>query len=98
MNRRTVAVVGLAMSVVLAACGREEAAGSPPPAGSPATALDAPPPAEQLAADAAAAAQSCMQDCGNGVTTSIQCAAGESAVCDCTSEPKAKCEPQAVTP
>lgn len=47
---------------------------------------------EQLAADAAVAAPSCTQLCATGVATTIQCAAGETAICDCNKEPRAKCE------
>ncbi len=100
MNRRLAIATSLVLAVALVACGKTEQAASPPaPAAeglAPAT-IDAPPVAEQLAADAAAAAQSCTQDCGNGVTTSIQCAAGETAVCDCATEPRASCEPQSAS-
>ncbi len=98
MNRRLAIATSLIIAVALVACGKAEQAASPSAAEglAPAT-IDAPPVAEQLAADAAAAAQSCTQDCGNGVTTSIQCAAGEAAVCDCATEPRASCEPQSAS-
>jgi hypothetical protein len=87
MNRGLLAAVLVATMMLVSACGRGDTTAAP------SAPTDAPLPAEQLAADAAAAAQACSQDCGNGVITSIQCAAGETAVCDCAQEPKAKCEP-----
>ena len=98
MNRRLAIAISLIFAVALVACGRaEEAAPSRPAEALAPVTIDAPPVAEQLAADAAAVAQSCTQDCGNGVTTSIQCAAGETAVCDCANEPQASCELQPET-
>lgn len=58
----------------------------------PAPTADMPetPPAER-AADGAVAVPACAQDCGEGISASIQCAAGEVADCSCDDGPRARC-------
>ena len=85
MNRIAVVAVALALAG-LAACGKkdEEAApAAPQPASQAAPVAPAPPPQ--------AVGESCSQDCG-GTTNSIQCAEGETPVCDCAATPQASCK------
>lgn len=86
MMRRTMTALSMSLMLALVACGKPQEALSP-------VVPESEVPAEQLAADAAVAAPSCSQRCSNGVQTAIQCAAGETAICDCAAEPRAKCEP-----
>lgn len=62
------------------------------PAGPAQTDVPETPVAEQ-AADGAVAVPACTQDCAEGVTASIQCAAGEVAECSCDDSPRARCVP-----
>lgn len=97
MNRPFVAVAGLVMALVLGACGRQEPVAAPVEP----TPQQAAERAAEEAADGAVAAESCTQNCGDGLIATIQCAAGETAVCDCDEEPKARCEvpaPEATQP
>ena len=91
MNRPFVAAAALLVALVLGAGGRQEAA-SAPAEPTPEQAAEL---AAERAADGAVAAESCTQNCGDGLIATIQCAAGETAVCDCDGEPKARCEPPA---
>ncbi len=50
-------------------------------------------PAAERAADGAVAVPACTQDCDDGVSASIQCAAGEIADCSCGDSPRARCLP-----
>lgn len=85
MNR--IALAGLALALVaLAGCGKKEEA---PPA-SPAPATQAEPVAPAPPAQAIGA--SCSKDCGGGKTLSIQCAEGETPVCDCAASPQTSCQ------
>jgi hypothetical protein len=85
MNR--IALAGLALVLAgLAACGKKDEAAAPAapaPAAQSAPVAPAPPPQ--------AIGESCSQDCG-GTTISIQCAAGETPVCDCAATPQASCK------
>lgn len=81
MNRIALAGVVLALAC-LAACGREEEAAAP------ATAV---PQAAPTVPAPRAIGESCSQDCG-GTTISIQCAEGETPVCDCAATPQASCK------
>lgn len=85
MNR--IALVGLALALAgLAACGKkdeEPAPTAPQPAAESAPVAPAPPPQ--------AIGESCSKDCG-GTQISIQCAQGETPVCDCAATPQASCK------
>ena len=74
----------LLLSVVIAACGKETAPAPAPPPVPAAVVPDLPPPQE--------VGDSCAKDCGNGVKAEIQCAAGETPVCDCAATPNASCQ------
>ena len=82
MNRIALAVMALAG---LAACGKQEEAAVPAAAPATQAAPVAPAPPPQ------AIGESCSQDCG-GTTISIQCAEGETPVCDCAATPQASCK------
>lgn len=71
--------------LALSACGKQEQQQAPPaaPAASAATVAPAPPPQ--------ALGDSCSKDCGGGNVISIQCAAGETPVCECGASPMASC-------
>lgn len=69
----------LVLAVALAACGKSEEPAPSAPAVAPA------PPAQ-------AVGDSCSQECGGGTVAAIQCAAGETPVCDCKATPNALCK------
>lgn len=85
MNR--IALAGFALALVtLTGCGKQEDAAPAAPAPVPqqaAPAIPAPPPQ--------AIGESCSKDCG-GTAISIQCAEGETPVCDCAATPQASCK------
>jgi hypothetical protein len=81
-----IALAGFALALAtLAGCGKQEEPAPPAPA--PATQAEpvAPAPPPQ------AVGESCSRDCG-GTTISIQCAEGETPVCDCAATPQASCK------
>jgi hypothetical protein len=85
MNRIVVAGVALAL-VTLAGCGKQEdPAPTPPIPVPPSSAPVAPAPPPQ------AVGESCSLQCG-ATTISIQCAEGETPVCDCAVSPPASCK------
>jgi hypothetical protein len=55
-------------------------------------------PVAERAADGAVAVAACTQDCGDGLSASIQCAAGEIADCSCTDGARARCLPRDAEP
>lgn len=82
MSRLAFACV-LGAAIALAACDKPEEAA---PAGSPQAAPAAPPePPKEVG-------ESCSAQC-EGVTVAIQCAEGETPVCDCAATPNASCVP-----
>lgn len=83
MNHRLL-VPTLLAALMIAGCGKSEA---PAPATPPPAVQELPPPQE--------IGDSCSKDCGGGVTAEIQCAAGETPVCDCAITPNASCQPPA---
>ena len=78
----TVALAGLA------GCGQKEA--EPAKGAAPAPA-PAPAPAVAPAPEPQAVGESCSQDCGGGKVAAIQCAEGETPVCDCAATPASSC-------
>jgi hypothetical protein len=85
MNR--IASAGLALALVaLAGCGKQEEQAPAAPQVAPQAAPVAPAPPPQ------AVGESCSQDCGGGTVISIQCAEGETPVCDCAAQPQAVCQ------
>ncbi|MDP9139266.1 MAG: hypothetical protein M3O62_00550 [Pseudomonadota bacterium] len=97
MNRLMAAAFSPALALVLAlglsACnkGEQPDATSSVPSDMAAPTAAPVPDAVEAAADSAAVPQICTQDCGDGVVATIQCAEGQTPVCDCNAEPKAHC-------
>jgi len=82
MTRNKLLCLGLLAAVMVAACGKEEAA----PATPGNTQEVAPAPAPQ------AVGGSCSKDCA-GTAVAITCAEGETPICECGPPPVASCVP-----
>lgn len=91
MNRNAPLMIGLLAATLIAACGKKEEQAPAAAPAVPQAETTAPAPAPQAVGDA------CTQNCGTTVVT-IQCAAGETPVCDCGPPPAASCKVPAGSP
>ena len=80
---KRLAALAIATAFLAAGCGKKEEA--PAAQTAPAAVTVAPAPPAQPVGD------SCSKDCG-GKTVAIQCAQGETPVCDCAANPPAVCK------